>query len=123
MANDQLLEKISQNIEQINSRLSNLENGQASLNGDAKLLKKGQEELRGDIQTLQKGQEELRSDVQTLQKGQEELKKTTRSMKIKLNRAAKDISYMVKTFDQGIVDNSRRIIRIEDHLDLPPFKN
>lgn len=42
----------------------------------------------------------------------------------KLNRAVKDISYMVKTFDKDIVNHRQRIETIEERLDIPhPHQN
>ena len=43
---------------------------------------------------------------------EKQLKKTNRV----LNRVARDVSYIARTFDEAIVDNHRRITRIEKHL-------
>jgi hypothetical protein len=130
MQDTKLLEKISENIEQINSRLGNVENRLVN-------LEKGQEELRGEVHALQKGQDALRKGQDALQKGQEdlwkgqdalreELAKSNRiqtAIKRRLKRVELDISYIAGTFDEEIVRNSKRITRIEEHLQLPPYKN
>lgn len=46
------------------------------------------------------------------------LEKQTKTLNRKLTGVAKDISYISRTFDEGIVGNSRRIKKIEEKLGL-----
>ena len=69
-----------------------------------------------DIIGLQEGQKELKDGLVKLDRGQTSLKR-------RMKRVEKDISYMVATFDTDINKNKKRLDRIEDSLHLPPYKN
>lgn len=51
----------------------------------------------------------------------EPIKKEQKQVKKKLNKMSNDINLVVRTFDKDIMQNRKRIERLEDHVDLPPM--
>ncbi|SRR5229473_8085499 len=50
---------------------------------------------------------------------EERVKKHLKPVIRKLNRLQKDVSWISKTYDEGRVNNRRRIERIEEHVHVP----
>lgn len=74
------------------------------------------------LEKLVKGQEEIKAELKTQGKTLSEQGKTLKYIKNKLNKTAHSVDIIGLRYDKRIVDNSRRIDRIEDHLNLPPYK-
>lgn len=79
-------------------------------------LVKGQEEIKAAQQT----QGKTIADIQITQQTQD---KTLKYIKDKLNKTAKTVDIIGLRYDERIVDNERRIDRIEDHLNLSAYKD
>jgi len=83
---DKFQELVLQQLQVINNRLGNLEEGQQELQKDVRVLQVGQQELQKDVRVLQVGQLELRKDVRVLQVGQQELQQGQLSLQRSLVR-------------------------------------
>ena len=78
-------------------------------------LEKGQQELKQDVGGLKK-------DVGGLKAEQKAQGKALKKLASLANKTYKSVNLMAGNFDEDIVTNDRRIDRIEDHLNLPPYK-
>ena len=61
----------------------------------------------------------LREDVRVIKKQIKPIKSMQKNIKILL----RDVEYMSKTHDEGIVYLGRRVKKIEQHLKLPTIEN
>lgn len=82
------------------------------------MLTKQDIELIGEVvdQTVEKRVEPLGKELVNLSKNLADFGKQLKVMNRKLNRVAKDVSWMSKEFDTEIVQTRRRVDRIEKHL-------
>ena len=71
-------------------------------------------EVKEEVSPLKKDVTSLKNDVGTLKKDVNVLKKDVKSMK-------KDIETIVSFFDNETIGLSKRVDRIEKHLNMPPL--
>lgn len=74
-------------------------------------------------ESLERELKPIKEDVGGLKENVGGLKKDMKSVKHKLNRIGKDVDYISKKTDEGIVYTRRRVERIEEHLHLESPKN
>lgn len=86
--------------------------------------------LYDGLQELRIGQDELRLRQDQLRSGQDELRKgflshekTLKYIKNKLNKTHKTVEIMSRRYNEEIVDNRRRIQRLEDVVGITPNKH
>src|SRR5258708_15110787 len=63
----------------------------------------------------------LKHDVSNIKSEQQKMQSKITGMDRKLTRAVKDISYIVKTFDDDIAKTRKHVEHIEDHLERMPI--
>lgn len=80
-------------------------------------------ETDGSLRNLNNTLKDLAISGKRLEKGQEEQGKELKAIKKVVKRIDKTLSITIKMFDERIVDNTKRIDRIEDELSLPPLKH
>ncbi|HUQ85726.1 MAG TPA: hypothetical protein VM077_05355 [Candidatus Limnocylindrales bacterium] len=92
-------------------------------------MKNSVKDLKISNSRLEKGQIELRTEqiaqgkkINGINKTLDGHGKSLDYIKAKLIKTAKTVDIIGLRYDERIVDNDRRIDRIEDRLDLPPYK-
>lgn len=83
----------------------------------------GLQELRIGQDELRLGQDQLRSGQDELRKGFLSHEKTLKYIKNKLNKTHKTVEIMSRRYNEEIVDNRRRIQRLEDVVGITPHKH
>ena len=74
------------------------------------------------IEPIKTEQQIQGNEIKSIKTEQQIQGKTLKYMKTKINKIAKTVDIIGRTYDEDIVENTRRIDRIENHLDLPAFK-
>ncbi|HSW47802.1 MAG TPA: hypothetical protein VLG67_01865 [Candidatus Saccharimonadales bacterium] len=74
------------------------------------------------LEKLVKGQEEIKTELQEQAGILGQHGKALKKLTTLANKNYKAVEYMSGDFDERIVENSRRTDRIEDNLNLPPYK-
>ena len=124
------LKQLEQLIQPLSQGIQDLRTGQDELRSDVAVLKVGQEDLRT-------GQDELRSDVAVLKVGQEDLRakyydqvfeiqahtKTLKYIKNKLNKTSRTVDIIGRMYNQDIMDNRKRIKRLEEEVGIASFQH
>lgn len=109
MTDKQLLEKLVKGQEDI----------KAEQQIQSKMLNAQSQMLNEQGKTIQSIQTTQHTQGETLEKHGKALKQLT----VLANKNYKSIEIMSGNFDEGIVNNEKRIDRIENHLNLPALKS
>lgn len=110
-------------LKQLQQLLQPLYDGLQELRTGQDELRLGQDELRLGQDELRSGQDHLRLDLDELRKGFLSHEKTLKYIKNKLNKTHKTVEIMSRRYNEEIVDNRRRIQRLEDVVGITPHKH
>ncbi|MED4018461.1 hypothetical protein [Sutcliffiella cohnii] len=72
---EETLKKILSELQNVNTRLDGIENGQQEMKRDISSLEQGQQEMKRNISSLEQGQQEMKRDISSLEQGQQEIKR------------------------------------------------
>ncbi|AST91023.1 MULTISPECIES: hypothetical protein [Sutcliffiella] len=60
---EETLKRILSELQNVNTRLDGIENGQLEIKRDISSLEQGQQEIKRDVSSLEQGQQEIKRDV------------------------------------------------------------